>query len=271
MSATIVVRRQIADGAIDDTKVGAGANIATSKLADALNFMKRASAGNPHDALNERIANVANAINNNEAVNLLQLTTAIANLASVYKYKDAKCAATTNVVINNPVSAVFDTITAANGDRVLLPNQTAPAENGIYTFNGVGVAMTRVADMDAWSEFPGTLVTVSEGSTYDNARLYCNNSTGGTLGTTAIVFTRDVTDGLRASNFVDKEIPSGAINGVNATFTLANTPTSGSEHVFLNGILQEAGAGNDYTLSGAVITMLAAPLTGEKIRVTYRK
>lgn len=76
---------------------------------------------------------------------------------------------------------------------------------------------------------------------------------------------------MRASDYIVRESPSGAVNGTNATFVLANTPTSGTESVFLNGILQEPGAGNDYTISGATITYLSAPSTGDKIRVTYLK
>jgi hypothetical protein len=70
---------------------------------------------------------------------------------------------------------------------------------------------------------------------------------------------------------VTRETPSGTVNGSNTSFTLATTPTSGTEHVYLNGLLQEPGAGNDYTISGATITYLTAPLTGDKIRVSYMK
>lgn len=76
---------------------------------------------------------------------------------------------------------------------------------------------------------------------------------------------------LGASNIVTRETPTGAVNGANTTYTLANTPTANTEEVFLNGLLQEPGAGNDYTISGATITMLAAPLTGDRLRVNYRK
>lgn len=42
--------------------------------------------------------------------------------------------------------------------------------------------------------------------------------------------------------FIDKEVPTGAVNGVNLIFNLANSPIiSGSDHVFVNGILQEDG------------------------------
>ena len=74
-----------------------------------------------------------------------------------------------------------------------------------------------------------------------------------------------------ATNFVDRETPTGLVNGSNVTYTLAFTPVAGSEHVYLNGILQEPGAGNDYTISGATITYLTAPVSGDKIRVSYRR
>lgn len=78
---------------------------------------------------------------------------------------------------------------------------------------------------------------------------------------------------LTAANFITRETPAGVVNGSNPTFTLANTPTAGTEEVFLNGLMQEPGAGNDYTISAAVITFLAGaiPLTGWKVRVNYRK
>lgn len=73
------------------------------------------------------------------------------------------------------------------------------------------------------------------------------------------------------SHFVDKEVPAGAKDDVNVTFTLANTPVAGSDHVYLNGMLLQAGAGGDYTISGATITMNIAPSSTDKLVVTYRK
>ena len=76
---------------------------------------------------------------------------------------------------------------------------------------------------------------------------------------------------LSGSNMVTRETPTGLVNGSNTTYTLANTPTVGSDEVFLNGILLDPGAGNDYTISGATITMLVTPQTNDKLRVSYRK
>ncbi len=71
-------------------------------------------------------------------------------------------------------------------------------------------------------------------------------------------------------NFADNEIPTGAINSSNVTFTLAHTPVAGSQSVFVNGLLAQAGAGKDYTISGATITMAVAPTTGGNVLVNYR-
>src|SRR5215472_96282 len=79
------------------------------------------------------------------------------------------------------------------------------------------------------------------------------------------------TDFMAPSDFVVRETPTGSVNGVNTSFTLANTPIAGTEQVFLNGLLQEPGAGNDYTISGATITYLTAPLTNDRLRVSYYK
>ena len=74
-----------------------------------------------------------------------------------------------------------------------------------------------------------------------------------------------------AANFVTREVPSGSINGSNTNFSLANTPVSGSEEVFLNGLLQNVGGSNDYTISGTTISFNSAPLSGDVILVNYRK
>lgn len=78
---------------------------------------------------------------------------------------------------------------------------------------------------------------------------------------------------LLVANYVVRESPSGTINGVNTAFSLAATPIAGTEEVYVNGILQNSGAGNDYTISGANITFLsgAIPQTGDVVRVTYLK
>lgn len=275
MATTEIQTRQIADNAITNAKIASGAAIATAKLADSANFILRAGGvaftGNQSMGANKLTNLGTPTAASNDAARIVDVETAVAALSSLYKYRNVRVASTANVTISNPGTAVFDGVTLANGETILLRAQTAPAENGLYTFNGSASAMTRTATADAWAEFPGSLVSVNEGTAYADSRWFCPANDGGTLGSTAITYTQDTSTGLNSTNFVDKEVPSGSINGANTSFVLANTPTAGTEHVYLNGILQESGAGNDYTISSATITMLTAPLTGEKIRVTYRK
>jgi hypothetical protein len=76
-----------------------------------------------------------------------------------------------------------------------------------------------------------------------------------------------------AGNVVESEVPAGTIDGTNATFNLANTPVTGSLKLYKNGMRQQAGTGNDYTLATAAITFLAGnvPQVGDVLLADYRK
>jgi len=78
--------------------------------------------------------------------------------------------------------------------------------------------------------------------------------------------------GLTNSNFVDNETPTGDLDGVDTTYTLANAPSpSTSLHLYLNGQRLREGAGNDFTLSGSTITFANAPVSTDVILADYRK
>ena len=77
--------------------------------------------------------------------------------------------------------------------------------------------------------------------------------------------------GIGSNSFISNEVVSGTIDGSNTSFTLANTPVSGSLQLYLNGQLLQVGASNDYTISGTTITMLLAPLSGSVLLATYQK
>jgi hypothetical protein len=65
-----------------------------------------------------------------------------------------------------------------------------------------------------------------------------------------------------------QETPSGNVNGSNTSFTLANTPLSGtSVLVHLDGALLTQTS--DYTQSGTTLTFVSAPVLGQKIVVFY--
>lgn len=276
MPQTVVNKRFIPNN-LDNTNLAAGAGIATSKLADGANFVLRdgtvAFIGSAN-AGNFPILNVGTPTpGSTNAARIVDVESAIAGLAAIYKYRSARVAATGNVNLASP-GATHDGVTLDNGDRLLLPFQTAPAQNGIYVFNGATSPLTRAADADSWTDFPGMAVTVSEGgqaAATGLAEFRCTADDGGTLGTTALPFALMNFSGLTVAQLVTREVPSGAINGANTTFTLANTPIAGTEHIFVGGILLTAGAGNDYTIVGATITLAFALVVGEAIHVSYWK
>ena len=121
----------------------------------------------------------------------------------------------------------------------------------------------------------GQLLIGSSGGAYTLATLTAG--TGITVtngaGSISLAVATGASGVVLASNFVVRETPTGTVNSVNATFTLAATPITGTEHVFVNGVLQNPGATNDYTISGATITFLsgAIPQTDDVVRVSYLK
>ncbi|KKN01813.1 hypothetical protein LCGC14_1123950 [marine sediment metagenome] len=80
-----------------------------------------------------------------------------------------------------------------------------------------------------------------------------------------------LSDTIQGAAYVVRETPTGDLDGVDVTYVLANTPVTGTEHVYLNGMLQDEGGGNDYTISAATITFATAPISTDKVRVTYVK
>ena len=86
------------------------------------------------------------------------------------------------------------------------------------------------------------------------------NSVEGNLGSAPMPFAR----------FINRETPVGAVDGVNALFQLAYPQVASTENVFLNGMLMEPGAGNDYTIDAqGAITLMRSPLVGDRIKVSY--
>jgi hypothetical protein len=64
----------------------------------------------------------------------------------------------------------------------------------------------------------------------------------------------------------------GAIDGTNTQFELQYTPTSPeSIMVFLNGVCLERGAGEDFLISGKIVTLSTPPQIGSKVTATYSR
>lgn len=81
-----------------------------------------------------------------------------------------------------------------------------------------------------------------------------------------------ITISSNTSNIEWNEKLSGTTNGSNTTFTMAYTPVSSTTlMIFLNGVLQEPGTTEDFTISGNTVTFNTAPPANSKITATYSR
>lgn len=153
----------------------------------------------------------------------------------------------------------IDGVTPIAGDRILVKNNTLGEENGIYV--AAAGAWARADDSNETGEvFAGEVVFVSAGTAGDNTGWI--NSTDGTItvGTTVQTFVKFTSfNAITSSSFIIGELPAGAIDGANVTFTVANTPLASKFALYHNGQRLRAGGTEDYTISGATITTTFAP------------
>lgn len=74
------------------------------------------------------------------------------------------------------------------GDRVLVKNQTAEADNGIYVADSS--TWTRSSDANTWNELISAFTFVQTGATEADTGWVCTIDAGGTLGVTPVTFTQ---------------------------------------------------------------------------------
>lgn len=130
-----------------------------------------------------RILNLPDGVGAQEPATVAQLNAAVEGLA----WKDS-CRVSTQANLNlaSP-GASIDGVTMVAGDRVLVRSQTAPAENGIYIWNGAAVAATRALDMSSAAELEQAVTTVEEGTSAGTT--WRQTAVNLTLGTTAVAWT----------------------------------------------------------------------------------
>ena len=137
--------------------------------------------------------------------------------------------------------------TVQDGDRVLLLGQTVTTEDGIYLARSG--AWERAEDAEIGDDLGSALIVVEEGNAAGQLWKITNSRGSGVVGT-ADLSAADT--GMVPTTSVKGETPT-VTNNV-ASVTLANTPIVGTLCVFLNGLRQNEGGSDDYTVSGAVVT-----------------
>jgi hypothetical protein len=191
---------------------------------------------------------------------------------------DAATARTTlGVVIGTNVQAWdadLDAIAALAGTSGFLKKTAANTwslDTNTYITGNQSITLSGDASGSGTTAITVTLASVGTAGTYTKVTTDAKGRV--TSGTT--LSTGDLPSGtMNSSNFVVRETPSPAPNGVATVFTATGNAISGSERVYLNGVLMEPGAGNDYTvttLTPLTITFLFVPTPTDKIRINYLK
>lgn len=172
-------------------------------------------------------------------------------------YKEAVDAATvaaltvtaTSTTLTNAgtqAAIVIDGVTLAAGMRLLVKDQAAPAQNGIYVVTNIGSAstnwvLTRSSDADTAAKIAGAVVTVDSG-TVNGAGLFTNDfKKSSTIGTTAMNWRSVVDNGNIGSLHHSSGVAAGTYRSVSV---------NAQGHV--------TGGSNPTTLAGYGITDAAA-------------
>jgi hypothetical protein len=129
-----------------------------------------------------RLLNLADATDPQEPVTLAQLRAAVEGID--WK-ENVRVSTQGNLNLSAP-GASIDGETMVLLDRVLVRAQSAPAENGLYVWNGAAVAMSRALDANTLDELIGAVVTVNEGS--DAGTSWRQETVAGVLGTDPITW-----------------------------------------------------------------------------------
>jgi hypothetical protein len=179
-----------------------------------------------------RIANVTDPSGAQDAATKAYVDGIAINLGKRARVRAATTAAITiATALNN--ADTLDGVTLATGDLVLVKNQAASEENGVYV---VGVSPARFAEFDTYDEHPGSLIAVQEGTVNADTAWLCTSNVGGTINVTALVFSALAAGAPTTASYV----------------TLGTDATLSSERVLTAGTgitLTDAGAGSTLTIA----------------------
>lgn len=116
----------------------------------------------------------------------------------------------------------LDGVSLAVGDRVLLMNQTAASQNGVWVV--AAGAWTRATDLDTSAEIAGQIVRVQEGTLRGGKRFVTNFKATDTIGSTNMSWA-DVTDAFNGPVIISISGTTDASGFLTITHGLGFTPS----------------------------------------------
>jgi hypothetical protein len=189
MPVTLIRKGQLGPLNIVDADIASGAAIATSKLADGTNFIKKDGSvvmtGNLQMGT-QRITGLADPTAAQDAATRNYVDTRVDSLSQGLDVKASVRAATTaNITLSG--TQTIDGVALSAGDRVLVKNQTTASANGIYVV--AAGAWSRSTDADANADVTSGMFTfVEEGTANANSGWILITDGTIALGTTALSF-----------------------------------------------------------------------------------
>ncbi len=179
-----------ADSSITLVPTGTGSVSVSSKKITSL----AAPTADADAATKAYVDSVAEGLDIKESV---RVATTAALPAVTYNNGSSGVGATLTADANGALAAIDGVTVSATTTRLLIQDQAAALQNGIYVVTTVGDAgtpfvLTRAGDMDGSpaSEIPGAFVFVEEGTTNADNGFVCTTNAPVTMGTTAINFTQ---------------------------------------------------------------------------------
>lgn len=225
-----IVADKISSGAILEAKLGASA-VTTAKIANTAVTSDKINFSGTFDFSSGTLR--AGTPSNASDVTPKSYVDGLVG-AGVFWKEPARVASTANVNISNPGTSSFDGVTLASGDRILLKNQTAAAENGVYDFNGAASALTRSSDANTADELNGLAIFIKEGT--DNAdQGYYQSSEISSLGSSPVTFVQFTGLG---------QITAG--NGLTKSGNRLDVAVGNGIQISSDAVVFRAGAGLDF-------------------------
>jgi hypothetical protein len=288
MAITQIRSIQIKDQAIEAAKIADNALIGGVQFAASVDVASKTFTG---AATFSSPLVVADAVNIAEAVNKGQLDAAVAALGNAFNYIGTVAGGAASGTAYDLSTLAADEKDPGDYHKVATAGwfKDSAAGTPFYANAGDGVVWNTIGGVDiidntnstvaGTTDFIAVTGSADTGFTVDIDTVFKTRVTDietdvgdtSTLTTTAtdlVGAINEVAAKGATDNFI-RETPTGTIDGTNKAFTLSETPEAVTLQVFFNGLLQEPT--DDYTLTGSTITMVEAPITGDKIRAIYFK
>lgn len=182
-------------------------------------------------------------------------------------YKQTARVVTTSNIANlsGGAPATVDGVSLAKNNRVLVTGQSTGSENGIYKVTTVGAGSNgtwaRTTDSDATGDLnAGTIIMITEGTTYADVQFKLTTDDPITIGTTALTFTQvgNSAFGIVAVSGQDNLVADtiGDTLTVSAGTNLTATTTAASDTITLTPSLTPALTSATFTNTSTDDTLL---------------